>query len=81
MIFIRSMNQLYLFDTDIYDIQKRDGKLANLRSSIRLGWRPFTVDNVLKASKMYGLLCQTVFDTCERVIKYEQELSDNSESD
>jgi len=74
------MEQFYLFDMDEYNIHKRDRKLVNLRNSIRTGWYPFSIDKLQKASTMYGVLCEVVWKTYERVTD-EQKLSDNSESD
>ena len=74
------MSQLFLFDIDEYDITKRNGKLANLRNSIRSGWNPFSVDKLEKASKMYAVSCEVVLKTYERVIN-ELKFSDDSNGD
>jgi hypothetical protein len=68
--------QFELFKPDCYI----EPKLANLRNSIKLGWAPFSVDKLQKASRMYGVLCETVWNTYEQVIVNEQP-SYNSEGE
>ena len=73
------ITQLELFDpieTVLMDIHNYNGKLANLRNSMRCGWSPFSIDNLQKASNMYGVLCSTVWSSYERLIN--EELSYNS---
>lgn len=71
--------QLDLFDTSEYNSIP---KLANLRNSIRLGWSPFSVDSLEKASKMYHVLCDVVWKQYDVVMmeenNYEQSC-DNSD--
>ena len=65
-------HQLDLFNLNEYDITPR---LANLRLSMRLGWTPFSIDNLEKASKMYRILCNVVWQQYDVVTKennYEQ---------
>lgn len=58
--------QTDLFDTTEYNILP---KLANLRLSMRLGWSPFSIDSLEKASKMYGILCDVVWRQYDVVMK------------
>jgi hypothetical protein len=57
--------QLDLFDLNEYDITPH---LTNLRNSMRLGWRPFSVDKLEKAAKMYRILCEIIWRQYESVI-------------
>lgn len=59
-------NQLDLFDTTEYNILP---KLTNLRNSIRLGWDPFSIDKLEKASKMYHVLCDVVWKQYDVVME------------
>jgi hypothetical protein len=68
--------QLLLFDDEQYDITD---KLRNLRISVRLGWTPFSVDKLQKCSIVYGITCEQVLNTYEKVISNEQ-LSDNTKN-
>lgn len=70
--------QLDLFDTAEYDINPR---LANLRNSMRLGWSPFSIDNLEKAGRVYHVLCDVVwkqYDVVTEENNYEQSC-DNSD--
>jgi hypothetical protein len=64
--------QLDLFDTAEYNILPR---LTNLRNSMRFGWRPFSIDSLEKAGKMYHILCDVIWKQYDVVMKendYEQ---------
>lgn len=67
--------QLDLFNTEQYNINPR---LANLRNSMRLGWSPFSIDNLEKACSMYRILCEVVWKQYERIL--DEQPCDNSEN-
>jgi hypothetical protein len=72
------MDQFEFFNLDNHCQHGHSQNLTNLRNSIRLGWTPFSVDNLLKASTVYGVLCETVLKTYKEVTN--EQSSDNSES-
>ena len=62
-----------LFDTTDFNICRPNGKLANLRNSMRNGWYPFSVDKVQQASTLYGVSCEIVWKTYEQVVHEKDE--------
>lgn len=63
--------QLYLFDVAPYD---KTVSLKDLETSILLcNWRPFSIDKLQKASKMYGISCETIWNAYENLVDEKQE--------
>lgn len=59
-------NQLNLFDDAPFDITP---KLTSIRNSMMSEWTPFSIDNLQKTGKIYGVTCNYVWDTFEKVIE------------
>jgi hypothetical protein len=71
-------DQFEFFNLDDHCQLRHAQTLANLRNSIRLGFKPFSVDNLQKASTMYGVLCDIVLRTYQEVTN--EKPSNNSKS-
>lgn len=50
-------SQLNLFDVKQYDLCL---KTQNLDNSIRMGWEPYAIKALQKASEWYGITCEQV---------------------
>ena len=48
---------------------------------MRLGWSPFSIDNLEKAGKVYHVLCEVVWKQYEVVMAENYEQSSNNSED